>query len=76
MKAINLRTEYLVNPVGIEIQHPRLMWICGRIESGWEKKGGHTVFTVTVPANCAATVRLPDGSEQVQEPGTKVYNIL
>ena len=28
MKAINLRTEYLVNPVGIEFQHPRLMWVC------------------------------------------------
>ena len=28
MRAINLRTEYLVNPVGIDIQHPRLMWIC------------------------------------------------
>ena len=28
MKAINLRTEYLKNPVGIDIQNPRLMWSC------------------------------------------------
>ena len=28
MKASLLRTEYLDNPVGIDIQHPRLMWIC------------------------------------------------
>lgn len=28
MKAINLKTEYLVNPVGIDIQNPRLMWNC------------------------------------------------
>jgi len=28
MKAIRLRTEYLVNPVGISIQKPRLMWNC------------------------------------------------
>ena len=28
MKAINLKTEYLINPVGIDIQNPRLMWNC------------------------------------------------
>lgn len=28
MKAISLRTEYLVNPIGIDIHHPRLMWNC------------------------------------------------
>ena len=28
MRAINLRTEYLVNPMGIDIQNPRLMWNC------------------------------------------------
>lgn len=28
MKAINLKTEYLVNPIGIDIQSPRLMWNC------------------------------------------------
>ena len=49
--------------------------IYGRIESGWEKKNGHTFFTVTVPANCRATVKLPDGSEHVQEPGARVYTI-
>ncbi len=26
MKAIRLRTEYLNNPVGVDIKHPRLMW--------------------------------------------------
>ncbi|MBR5960860.1 MAG: family 78 glycoside hydrolase catalytic domain [Clostridia bacterium] len=49
--------------------------IYGRIESGWEKKNGHTFFAVTVPANCRATVKLPDGSEHVQEPGARVYTI-
>ncbi len=28
MKAINLRTEYLINPIGIDIKRPRLMWNC------------------------------------------------
>ena len=49
--------------------------IFGRIESGWAKKDGQVLFTVTVPENCRATVQLPDGSEHVQEPGTRVYTI-
>ena len=28
MKAIRLRTEYLCNPMGIDLQHPRLFWNC------------------------------------------------
>lgn len=28
MKAINLKTEYLINPIGIDIEHPRLFWNC------------------------------------------------
>ena len=28
MKAIRLRTEYLFDPVGIDVQKPRLMWNC------------------------------------------------
>ncbi len=28
MKAINLKTEYLKDPLGIDIQNPRLMWNC------------------------------------------------
>ena len=49
--------------------------IYGTIESSWEKRDGKTVFTVAVPANCEALVRLPDGSERVQETGTANYSI-
>ena len=28
MKAINLKTEYLIDPIGMDIRHPRLMWNC------------------------------------------------
>ncbi len=28
MKAINLRTEYMVNPIGIDLANPRLQWNC------------------------------------------------
>ena len=28
MKAINIKTEYLKNPIGIDIDKPRIMWNC------------------------------------------------
>ena len=28
MKAVNLRTEYLIDPVGIDIPNPRVFWNC------------------------------------------------
>lgn len=49
--------------------------VYGRVESGWEKTDGGWMFTVTVPANCTAEVRLPDGSVREQGPGTAVYRI-
>ena len=38
MKAIRLRTEYLKDPLGIDIQHPRLFWNCsdGKRQSAFQ----------------------------------------
>jgi alpha-L-rhamnosidase len=33
----------------------------GRISSGWERKDGRIIVSVTIPANCEATVILPVG---------------
>ena len=41
MKAIRLRTEYLENPLGIDIRHPRLMWIC----DGGKKQTAYQIVT-------------------------------
>ena len=49
--------------------------VWGRVESGWEKTAGGWTFTVTVPVNCVADVRLPDGRERRQGPGTQRYEI-
>ena len=49
--------------------------VWGRVESGWEKTAGGWTFTVTVPVNCVADVRLPDGREWRQGPGTQRYEI-
>ena len=34
MKAINIKTEYLKNPLGIDIENPRIMWNCEDGEIG------------------------------------------
>ena len=45
----------------------------GKVESRWKKTGDGCCFTVTVPGNCEALVRLPDGSEHIQFSGTTTY---
>ena len=49
MNAIRLRTEYLKNPLGIDIPHPRLMWNCegGRKQTAYQivcTRGDETVW--------------------------------
>lgn len=39
--------------------------IFGTVESVWEKTGDSIVYTITVPANCEATVILPDGRTEI-----------
>ena len=36
--------------------------VCGLVESRWEKQNGRTVYTVCVPPNCEAEIRLPGGT--------------
>ena len=43
MKAINLKTEYLINPVGIDIKNPRLMWNC----EGGKKQTAYRIVAVS-----------------------------
>ena len=49
--------------------------IYGKVESKWEKADTGYACTVTVPANCEALVRLPDGSAQLQTTGTVTYRM-
>ena len=49
--------------------------VYGMVKSRWEKKDGKTIFTVTVPLNCTADLRLPDGSEWELVPGTVTYEV-
>ncbi len=75
---INGENHFTVAPrPGGSITHAKAAYtsMYGKIESGWEKQDGKTVFTVTIPANCEAIVLLPDGIERVQREGTMTYTI-
>jgi alpha-L-rhamnosidase len=43
--------------------------VCGMIGSRWEKRDGKTLYTITVPVNCTAEVRLPGGLTETVGPG-------
>lgn len=47
--------------------------VYGLVESRWERREGRTVYTVTVPANCAAEIRLPGGTVKTVEAGTFTF---
>ncbi len=47
--------------------------VCGRVESGWERREGKTVFTFAIPANCTAEITLPGGTQAVLGPGVHTY---
>lgn len=49
--------------------------IYGRVESGWERQGGRTVFTVSVPPNCTAEIKLPDGRRETAEAGSYRFEV-
>ena len=48
--------------------------VYGHVESSWEKRADGWRYTVSIPANCTATVRLPDGTSTQQGPGTVSYS--
>jgi alpha-L-rhamnosidase len=47
--------------------------VFGRIKSGWERKDGKTTYTVDVPANCEAEIRLPSGRTETVCAGLHFY---
>ena len=47
--------------------------VFGTVESGWEKTDDGYAFAVTVPANCTAEVRLPDGRVETVCAGTYTF---
>lgn len=45
----------------------------GLVKSGWKRAEGKTVYTIVVPANCAALVRLPGGRTKTVHAGAHSF---
>ena len=48
--------------------------VYGKVESGWKREDGKTEYTVTIPANCTAEIRLPNGESRIEAAGN--YTII
>ena len=56
--------RFLIAPrPGGRFTHAEASWVSafGEVKSGWRREDGKTVYTVSVPANCTAELRLPGG---------------
>ena len=65
MKAIRLRTEYLKDPLGIDIQNPRLFWNCegGKKQAAWRivaTSDGKTVWDSGKVASSSMRAEFPE----------------
>ena len=47
--------------------------VYGTVESRWERRDGKTVYTVTIPANCTAEVKLPSDDANTVGAGTYTF---
>lgn len=43
--------------------------VYGKVESGWERNGDNTVYTIKIPCNCTAEIILPNGTTQTVSAG-------
>ena len=47
--------------------------VYGLVKSAWERKDGKTTYTITIPANCEATIVLPSGRTETVGTGLHWY---
>ena len=64
MKAINLKTEYLVDPIGIDIKNPRLMWNC----DGGKKQTAYRIVANSAMISVWDSGKVHSGSMRVEYP--------
>lgn len=56
---------------GGHFTHARAVYtsVYGRVESAWQRDAQGVCYTVVIPSNCTALLRLPDGTEEALLPG-------
>ena len=64
MRAINLKTEYLKDPIGIDIQNPRLMWNC----AGGKRQTAYRIVAVADGKTVWDSGKVPSSSMRAEYP--------
>lgn len=65
--------HFVIAPVpGGTLTHAEASYLSpyGKVESRWEKAGNSIRYAITIPANCTAEIRLPDGQTKQVSAGT------
>ena len=68
--------RFVISPVpGGGLNHAEAGYhsLYGEVRSQWEKRDYGVNFTITVPPNCTAEIRLPDGKTESVKTGTYTY---
>ena len=71
--------HFVIAPVpgpGLTCAEASYRSLYGEVRSRWSIKDGKTVYEFTVPANCTAELRLPDGTTQNAGAGSFVREVL
>lgn len=60
---------------GGHITHAKARYrsVYGQIESGWVRDENRNVYTITIPSNCTAEIRLPNGKQENVHAGTFTF---
>ncbi len=64
--------HFIIAPIpGGELTHAEASCkiLYGEVKSHWEKTESGVTYTVTIPANCTAEIRLPDGRTETVTAG-------
>ena len=79
MCGINVAGEnhFVISPLpGGHFTHAQARYnsVYGMVESKWEKKEGKIVYSITIPANCTAEIRLPGGHTETVGAGSYIFS--
>ena len=68
--------HFIIAPVpGGTLRHAEASYqsLYGEVKSAWEKTETGVKFTITIPSNCTAEIRLPDGRTELKKAGVYEY---
>ena len=73
---VDSENRFIIAPVpGGTLTHAEASYLSpyGKVTSAWKRENGRTIFTIAIPANCEAEIKLPDGRTETVNTGRYTY---